>query len=109
MATRNPLGEYLETQTQLQALGLAGGPQQHVTDTSPTVQLVKDQSDKMDKNMNRLVGVLERVVLRDHDQLAAEETNSTPQQQEEKAAELLGRLKGTTRSKELRDSLWGRR
>jgi len=106
-ANRNPLTDFLETQTQLQALGLGGG-QQHVTDTSPTVQLVKDQSDKMDKNMNRMVGVLERVMLRDHNTLASEETSTTPEQQEAKAAELVGKMRQGTRSQALRTQLWGK-
>lgn len=104
---RNPIQEYMEFQTQLQALGLGSG-QQHVTDTSPTVQLVKDQSDKMDKNMNRIVGVLERVMLKDHNTLAPEETSNTPEQQEAKAAELLGTMRQGARSKELRTKLWNK-
>jgi hypothetical protein len=103
---RNPMADYIDMQTQLQTLGLGGGPQQHVTDTSPTVQLVKDQSDKVDKNMNRALGILERVVLKDHNTLTPEETSSSPKEQEEKAAELLGKIRQGTRSKALRTKLW---
>ncbi len=109
-ANRNHVRELLEFQTQLQAAGLlGGGPQQHVTDTSPTVQLVKDQSDKLDKNMNRALGILERVALRDHNTLAPEETSTSPQEQEARAAELLGKMRQGTRSKALRTQLWGQK
>lgn len=68
---RNPVQDYLEMKQQVEAIE---GPRQPpvVTDQSPTVQLIKDQSDKLDKNMNRLAGVLERAMLRGQEDVVPE-------------------------------------
>ena len=85
------------------------GPRQvpTVTDQSPTVQLIKDQSDKLDKNMNRLVGLLERAILRGQEDVIPEE-HSTPEERDQRAERLLGRMEQATRSRELRQELFGR-
>ena len=103
---RNPIQEYVEMRQQLEAIE---GPRQvpAVTDQSPTVQLIKDQSDKLDKNMNRLAGVLERAMLRGQDEVVPEE-HSTPEEREKRAERLLGRMEQQGRSRELRQELFGR-
>jgi hypothetical protein len=103
---RNPVQDYLEMKQQVEAIE---GPRQPpiVTDQSPTVQLIKDQSDKLDKNMNRLVGILERAVLRGQEEVIPEE-HSTPEERDKRAERLLGRMEQATRSRELRQELFGR-
>lgn len=103
---RNPVQEYLEMKQQVEAIE---GPRQVpvVTDQSPTVQLIKDQSDKLDKNMNRLVGLLERAMLRGQEEVIPEE-HSTPEERDKRAERLLGRMEQATRSRELRRELFGR-
>lgn len=71
-----------------------------VTDSSPAVQLLKDATDKMDKNVNRLTGLVERVVLKG-DEFRPEETR-TPEQKEAKAGELLGEVGKRQRSVDIR-------
>jgi hypothetical protein len=104
--SRNPVQEYMEMKQQVEAIE---GPRQPpiVTDQSPTVQLIKDQSDKLDKNMNRLVGILERAVLRGQEEVIPEE-HSTPEERDKRAERLLGRMEQATRSRELRQELFGR-
>ena len=85
------------------------GPRQVpvVTDQSPTVQLIKDQSDKLDKNMNRLAGILERTMLRGQEDVIPKE-HSTPEERDQRAERLLGRMEQAGRSRELRRDLFGR-
>ena len=103
---RNPVQDYLEMKQQVESIE---GPRQLpvVTDQSPTVQLIKDQSDKLDKNMNRLVGLLERAMLRGQEDVIPEE-HSTPEERDQRAERLLGRMEQATRSRELRQELFGR-
>lgn len=102
---RNPVQDYLEMKQQVEAIE---GPRQAavVTDQSPTVQLIKDQSDKLDKNMNRLVGLLERTMLRGEEVIP--EDHSTPEEREKRAERLLGRMEQAGRSRDLRQELFGR-
>jgi len=103
---KNPFQEYLEIKQQVEAIE---GPRQvpTVTDQSPTVQLIKDQSDKLDKNMNRLVGLAERAILRGKDEVIPEE-HSTPEERDKRAERLLGRMEQAGRSRELRRELFGK-
>ncbi len=103
---KNPFQEYLEIKQQVEAIE---GPRQvpMVTDQSPTVQLIKDQSDKLDKNMNRLVGLAERAILRGKDEVIPEE-HSTPEERDKRAERLLGRMEQAGRSRELRRELFGK-
>jgi len=103
---KNPFQEYLEIKQQVEAIE---GPRQvpTVTDQSPTVQLIKDQSDKLDKNMNRVVGLLERAMLRGQDEVIPEE-HSTPEERDKRAERLLGRMQQAGRSRELRRELFGK-
>lgn len=71
-----------------------------VTDSSPAVQLLKDATDKMDKNVNRLTGLVERVVLKG-DEFRPEETR-TQAEKEAKAGELLGEVGKRQRSTDIR-------
>ncbi len=82
-----------------------GGGAPAVTDQSPAVQLIKDSTDKMDKNVGRLVGIMERMVLRDSD-IKLENTR-TPEAREDKAAELLSTVQDRARARGLRNSAFG--
>ena len=97
IASRDPWEDYDRIQTMKEKLGV-GGPT--VTDQSPAVQLIKDTTDKMDKNVNRLVGVIERTALRS-DEFTPEKTRS-PHAREEKAGELLDVVQSRDRSRALR-------
>ena len=77
-----------------------GGGASVVTDSSPAVQLIKDTTDKADKNIARLVGLMERTVLKS-DAFSPEETR-TPKDREQKAGELLGEVQSRDRSRGLR-------
>ncbi|KKM78922.1 hypothetical protein LCGC14_1355140 [marine sediment metagenome] len=83
-----------------------GGGGAAVTDQSPAVQLIKDSTDKMDKNVGRLVGIMERMILRDGD-INLENTR-TPQAREQKADELLDTVQDRARSRGLRRNAFGR-
>jgi len=100
--SRDPWDEYDKINRMKERLGV-GGPV--VTDQSPAVQLIKDSTDKLDKNVGRLVGIVERVVLREGD-IKLEETRS-PEQREQKADELLGTVQSRSRSRGLRRSAFG--
>ena len=99
---RDPWDDYDRINKMKERLG-GGGPV--VTDQSPAVQLIKDSTDKLDKNVGRLVGIVERVVLREGD-IKLEETRS-PEQREQKADELLGTVQSRNRSRGLRRSAFG--
>jgi len=103
---KNPFQEYLEIKQQVEAIE---GPRQipTVTDQSPAVQLIKDQSDKLNKNMNRVVGLLERAMLRGQDEVIPEE-HSTPKERDQRAERLLGRMQQAGRSRELWRELFGK-
>lgn len=77
-----------------------------VTDQSPAVQIVKDTADKLDKNVNRLVGIIERTALRS-EAFTPEETRSA-EEQEHRAGQLLGQAEGREKSRDLRRKTFGR-
>lgn len=102
---RNPIADYLAMRDQIQAVN----PTSPVTDNSPTVQLVKDQTDKMDKIGNRLMGVLERAALQSGYTGDSEpEKVSTPAEREDRAGALAKKMEQGDKSKELRAELFGR-
>ena len=104
--SRDPLAEYLTMKERMTMLD--GGPRvPEVTDQSPVVQLYKDTSHMLDRNMNRLVGMMERVMLRGADELVPEDT-STPEEREAKAATLLAEMNQGDRSRALRREVFGR-
>lgn len=101
-AARDPWDEYNHFQAQAQRFGY--GPN-IVTDNSPAVQLIKDSSDKIDKNVARAVGIMERLILKS-DEFSPEQTR-TPGQREQKAGELLETAQTRDKSKNLRRETFG--
>jgi len=99
---RDPWEEYDRIEEMKKRLGGGSSP---VTDSSPAVQLIKDTTDKADKNIARLVGLMERTVLRS-DAFAPEETR-TSQDREQKAGQLLGEVQSRDRSRGLRKETFG--
>lgn len=103
IASRDPWDEYEKIVQMKERLGV-GAPL--VTDQSPAVQLIKDSTERADNNINRLVGIIERAVLRT-DVFEKEDTRS-PQDREAKAGELLQEVEGRDRSRKLRREVFGR-
>lgn len=103
LANRDPLQELAKAKALLQAIEGTPAPPM-VTDASPTVQLIKDQSDKMDKNMNRIVGFAERLMLREAANYVPEDAGD--EDQEARAANIAARMDQTGRSRELRTDLF---
>jgi len=101
--SRDPWEEYDRINQMKERLGV-GSPV--VTDQSPAVQLIKDSTERADKNINRLVGIIERAALRS-DEFAPEKTRS-PQDREQKADQLLGEVESRERSRGLRREVFGR-
>jgi len=99
---RDPWEDYDRIEAMKQRLG---GGSSGVTDSSPAVQLIKDTTDKADKNIARLVGLMERTVLRS-DAFAPEETRN-PKERESKAGQLLGEVQSRDRSRGLRKETFG--
>lgn len=100
--SRDPWDDYDRIEKMKVRLGGGGSA---VTDSSPAVQLIKDATDKMDKNVGRLVGLMERTVLKS-EAFAPEETRS-PQDRERKAGELLSEVRSRERSTTLRKDVFG--
>lgn len=103
IASRDPWEEYERMQTWRQRMGLDTPP---VTTNSPAVQILSTAAEKLDKNVNRLVGFVERVALRTED-FTPEETRSK-EEQEAKAGALLGEASSRDRSINLRRKAFGR-
>jgi hypothetical protein len=97
MAANDPWSDPVQVARIRQAIGYQSSP---VTDSSPAVQLIKDSTDKMDKNVGRLTGIIERMVLQG-DVFRPEETR-TAAEKESKAGDLLQEAAGRQRSIELR-------
>ncbi len=93
---RDPLGETRDIEHLRQRLGITGSG---VTDSSPAVQLIKDASDKANKNLDRLTGMVERMVLKS-DEFRPEETRSAAEK-ESKAGAILQEAEKKARSQEL--------
>jgi hypothetical protein len=97
LAARDPWSDPVELARIRQAIGYQPSA---VTDSSPAVQLLKDTSDKMDKNVSRLTGLVERVILQG-DVFRPEETRSA-EEKEHKAGALLNEASARQHSTELR-------
>lgn len=104
LTNRNPIADFLAMRVQLNELA---PPPSVVTDNSPTVQLLKDQTDKMDRGVNRLAGILERVALRGHDEIEPE-SRYTDDEREAKASAAIKSMEQGEESKQLRQELFGR-
>lgn len=104
LANRDPVTAYQKAKETVYAF--EGDRQPMVTDSSPTVQLAKDVGDKVDKNMNRVVGLLEQVLLRNQGEYSPEHA-STPEAQEDRAERLGDRMTQTARSEALGRDLFG--
>ena len=102
LAARDPWEEYDKIEAMKQRFG---GGASVVTDQSPAVQLIKDTTDKMDKNVGRLVGLFERTML--HSDVFNPETTRTTKDREGKASELLGEVQSRDRSRGLRKEAFG--
>ena len=100
--SRDPWDDYDRIQKMKERLGV-GGPV--VTDQSPAVQLIKDSTDKVDRNVARLMGIVERAALRG-EEFKPEETRSA-EERESKAGELLNVAQGRERSRGLRRRTFG--
>jgi len=102
IAARDPWDEYDRIEAMKQRFG-GGAPV--VTDQSPAVQLIKDTTDKMDKNVSRMVGLFERTML--HSDVFNPEATRTTKERESKAGELLGEVQSRDRSRGLRQEAFG--
>ncbi|MDP3063630.1 MAG: hypothetical protein Q8O40_10560, partial [Chloroflexota bacterium] len=75
--------------------------------TSPTVTLIQDQTNKLDKNVNRVVGLIERLAIRGKgEEEFIPEEGGTPEEQDSRATRLLKRMNEADRSRELRRDLF---
>lgn len=101
--TRDPLADWDMIQERRRKLGITDGPV--VTDQSPAVQLIKDTGDKFDRNVSRLTGLVERVMLRSGE-FTPEETRS-PEDREQKAENLLGEAQRKKRQRDQRRETFG--
>jgi hypothetical protein len=97
IASQNPWEDPVAVDRLRQRLGIQPSG---VTDSSPAVQLIKDATDKMDKSVNRMTGLVERVFLRE-DVFRPEETR-TPTEKETKARDLLDEAQKRQRSTDIR-------
>lgn len=102
IASRDPWSDPAELARARQSLGI---PSTTVTDNSPVVQILKDSSDKLDKNVGRLVGLVERVALKS-DEFRPEEKRSS-EEKEAAASALLTEAASRDRSKALRQRTFG--
>jgi len=97
IASRNPWEDPQGIEAMRQRLGISNSA---VTDQSPAVQVLKDSADKLDKNVGRMVGIVERMILQP-DLFRPEETR-TPAEKEQKAGAILAVAQKSARSSELR-------
>jgi hypothetical protein len=102
IAARDPWSDPAELAKARQLLGI---PSSAVTDSSPAVQLIKDATQKMDKQADRLTGLVERFVLKS-DEFRPEEKRTT-EEKEAKAGALLDEVSRRQRSKEIGKRAFG--
>lgn len=76
-----------------------------ITDASPVVQLIKDQSNKIEKIADRFTGIIERVAL--HPEEFRPEKTRTAEENEKRAGELLNEVQQRDRIKTLRQRAFG--
>lgn len=103
IANRDPLAEFEDIQERRKKLGLVAAPV--VTDASPAVQLIKNTGDKLDKQVDKITGLLERQMLLREGDYKPEETR-TLQDREAKAEQLSQVISTRERSRELRKKLF---
>jgi len=99
----DPVADLVKQRDQMQALGLIPTASAGVPSASPSVALIQDASDKLDKNANRIAGALERFLLRNHD-LVPEPGDGA--QLEEQAGELADRMEASQRARDLSRDLY---
>jgi len=102
IVNRDPWEDYDKIESMKQRLGVGGAT---VTDQSPAVQLIKDSTDKVDKGITRLLGVIERTAL--HSETFTPETTRSATEREGKATELLGEVSQREKSRDLRRGAFG--
>ena len=103
LANRNPLEELAKAKALLASIeGPTASPM--VTDASPTVQLMKDFTEKTDRNMNRIVGFAERIMLREAESYVPEDPGD--EDLEARAVATAARMEQSGRSRELRTDLF---
>jgi len=102
MAARDPWEDYDKIEAMKQRFG---GGSSVVTDQSPAVQLIKDTTDKMDKNVSRMVGLFERTML--HSDVFNPEKTRTKKERDETAGDLLSEVESRDRSRGLRKDTFG--
>jgi hypothetical protein len=102
IAARDPLGDPNEIARLRQALGVTNTA---VTDNSPVVQLIKDSTGRLDKTVDRMVGIFERTALRGDS--FQPENKSTPQDRENRAGTLLQQATNKDRSADIRKKAFG--
>lgn len=101
LGSRDPWDDFTHFQQQAQRFGYAPNT---VTDNSPAVQLIKDSTDKLDKNAARLMGIFERVALKSEE--FSPESTRTPAQREDKAESLLHTAQTRDQSRQLRKDVF---
>lgn len=104
----DPIEEMIRRREQMTALGMIPAQTAVNPGDSPTVAILKDSTDKLDKNMNRFVGIMERAMLRGHDEIIPED-RSTEAEQDDRAGTLLDKIDQNDRSRQLAKTLWGAR
>lgn len=102
LAAKDPWNDPVQIARARQVLGVNNNT---VTDSSPAVQVIKDTSDKVDRNLGRLIGILEQQALKN--EVFKEEKTRSPEEKETKAAELLNEAQNRTRAIELRKKTFG--
>lgn len=102
IASRDPWSDPTEIARARQLLNI---PSTTVTDNSPAVQVLKDSTEKIDKNVGRLVGLIERVALKS-DEFRPEERRSSAEK-EAKAGDLLNEAAERERARALRLRTFG--
>jgi hypothetical protein len=97
IAGHNPWDDPVEIARMRQVLGVQTS---NITDSSPAVQIIRDSSEKLDKNVGRVLGMFERMAIQG-DVFRPEDTR-TPEQRESKAGALLAEAEKREQSRDIR-------
>ncbi len=97
LAAQNPWEDTASIERMRQRLGIQPSG---ITDSSPAVQIIKDTTQKMDKQADRLAGLVERFIIKT-DEFRPEEKRS-PEEKEAKAAVLLDEATKRKQSSDIR-------
>jgi hypothetical protein len=100
--SRDPWGNTRNIEELRTRLGVSGSG---VTDSSPAVQLIKDVTQKADKSVDRLTGLVERLVLKT-DEFRPEDKR-TPEEKEKKAGDILEEAQRKVHSQDVRKRTFG--